>query len=609
MSDKKITAGLAALKVMEGWGIDTMYGIPSGTLSGLMNAMSNPENNIKFIQVKHEEVGSMAAAMQYKFSGKMAVAVGSGGPGATHLINGLYDAAMDATPVLAILGSKPSRELGMDSFQELNQNPMYNNIAVYNKRVAVPEQLPYMIDDAIRNAISKKGVAVLEVPADFGFAEIDAEMNYANPIYSSGDVYKEYDPVAPKAADVDAAVEILKNAKRPVIYAGFGTIGHGELVQELSRKLKAPVLVTAKSYEAFDYDFEGLMGSTGRVAWKSGNDVIFEADTVLFIGNNYPFSQVENFMAGVKHFIQIDSNPARLGRRHKADVAMLADAGLAVEALLEKVEPVAESAWWNAALKDAQNWRDYMHKIETKTEGPLEAYQVYNAINKYADQDAIFSIDVGDTTQMSIRHLHMTPKNMWRTSPLFATMGIAIPGGIGAKNVFPDRQVFNIAGDGAFAMTDSDIVTAVRYNMPVINVVMTNTQYGFIKDKYEDTNTYRNDEIVDFGDVDYAKIAEAQGAVGLTVNSIADIDKVMQEAIDYYKQGRVVVVDAKITKERPIPVEGLKLDPALASEEEIKAFKERYDAQELVPFRKFLEEEGLKSQVVKVNDEDTKYNF
>lgn len=104
MSDKKITAGLAALKVMEGWGIDTMYGIPSGTLSGLMNAMSNPENNIKFIQVKHEEVGSMAAAMQYKFSGKMAVAVGSGGPGATHLINGLYDAAMDATPVLAILG-------------------------------------------------------------------------------------------------------------------------------------------------------------------------------------------------------------------------------------------------------------------------------------------------------------------------------------------------------------------------------------------------------------------------------------------------------------------------------------------------------------------------
>ena len=240
-------------------------------------------------------------------------------------------------------------------------------------------------------------------------------MNYANTIYSSGDFYKGYDPVALKVADIDAAVEILKNAKRPVIYAGFGTIGHGELVQELSRKLKTPVLVTAKSYEAFDYDFEGLMGSAGHVAWKSGNDVIFEADTVLFIGNNYPFSQVENFMAGVKHFIQIDSNPARLGRRHKADVAMLAAAGLAVEALLEKVEPVAESAWWNAALKDAQNWRDDMHKIETKTEGPLEAHQVYNAINKYADEDAIFSIDVGDTTQMSIRHLHMTPKNMWRT--------------------------------------------------------------------------------------------------------------------------------------------------------------------------------------------------
>ena len=127
MTKTEMTAGLAALKVMEGWGIDTMYGIASGTLSGLMNAMGHPDNKVKFIQVKHEEVGAMAAVMQWKFGGKMAVTVGSGGPGATHLINGLYDAAMDNVPVLAIMGSKPVRELNMDSFQELNQNPMYES--------------------------------------------------------------------------------------------------------------------------------------------------------------------------------------------------------------------------------------------------------------------------------------------------------------------------------------------------------------------------------------------------------------------------------------------------------------------------------------------------
>ena len=186
---------------------------------------------------------------------------------------------------------------------------------------------------------------------------------------------------------------------------------------------------------------------------------------------------------------------------------------------------------------------------------------------------------------------------MWRTSPLFATMGIAIPGGIGAKNTYPDRQVWNIIGDGAFSMTYPDVVTNVRYNMPVINVVFANTEYAFIKNKYEDTN--KNIFGVDFTDVDYAMIAEAQGAVGLTVSRIEDIDSVMKEAVEQYKQGRTVVIDCKITQDRPIPVETLKLDSKLYSAEEIKAYKERYEAEELVPLREYLEAEGLESKYIK----------
>lgn len=606
MSDKKISAGLAALKVMEGWGIDTMYGIPSGTLSGLMNAMGNPENKVKFIQVKHEEIGAMAAVMQYKFGGNIAVTVGSGGPGATHLINGLYDAYMDHIPVLAILGSKPVRELNMDSFQELNQNPMYDHIAVYNRRVATAEQLPHLVDDAIRTAISKRGVAVLEVPADFGFAELDAESIYSTPLYSSGTKYKRYKPVAPEAEEIDEAVEILKASERPVIYAGFGTQGHGDLVEELSRKIKAPVITTGKNFDNFNWDFEALTGSAFRVGWKPANEAVLEADTVLFIGTNFPFSEVEGTFRNVKKFIQIDANPDMLGKRHETDVAILADAGESLKALLAKVEPVADTPWWQANIKNVQNWHDYMNKLEQKTEGPLQAYQVYNAINKLADEDAIFSTDVGDVTQLSTRHLHMNPKQMWRTSPLFATMGIALPGGIGAKNIYPDRQVWNIIGDGAFSMTYPDVVTSVRYDMPMINVIFTNTEYGFIKNKYEDTNEYNFG--VDFTDVDYAKVGEAQGAIGLTVNRIEDIDRVMQEAVDYYKQGRVVVVDAKITKDRPIPVETLKLDTNLYSEDVVKAYKEKYEAEALVPFREFLEGEGLKSIYIK-EDNANKFSF
>lgn len=606
MSDKKISAGLAALKVMEGWGVDTMYGIPSGTLSGLMNAMGNPENNIKFLQVKHEEVGAMAAVMQWKFGGKLGVAIGSGGPGATHLINGLYDAAMDNVPVLAILGSKPVRELNMDSFQELNQNPMYESIAVYNRRVATAEQLPHLVDDAIRTAISKRGVAVLEVPADFGFTEIDADSVYSTPLYSSGLTYKSYKSAPVDDQDIDAAVDILNQAKRPVIYAGIGTMGHGSAVQELSRKMKAPIITTGKNYETFDWDFEAFTGSTFRVGWKPANEAILEADTVLFVGTNFPFSEVEGTFRNVNKFIQIDNNPAMLGKRHQNDVAILGDAGEAINAILAKVDSVDESAWWQANVKNVKNWRDYMNKLEQKTEGDLQAYQVYHAINKYAAEDAIFSTDVGNVTQMSVRHLHMTSKNMWRTSPLFATMGIGLPGGIGAKNTYPDRQVWNLIGDGAFSMTYPDVVTNVRYDLPVINVVFTNTEYGFIKNKYEDTNTYNFG--VDFTDVDYAKIAEAQGAVGLTVRRIEDVDRVVKEAVDYYNQGRVVVIDAKITKDRPIPVETLKLDTNLYSEEVVNAYKERYEAQELVPFRQFLEAENLTSNYIKENN-DNKYSF
>ncbi|MDV8951487.1 pyruvate oxidase [Leuconostoc falkenbergense] len=606
MSDNKISAGLAALKVMSGWGVHTMYGIPSGTLSGLMNAMGDPENKIKFLQVKHEEVGAMAAVMQWKFGGKLGVAVGSGGPGATHLINGLYDAAMDNIPVLAILGSKPVRELNMDSFQELNQNPMYDNIAVYNRRVATAEQLPHLVDDAIRTAIAKRGVAVLEVPADFGFTEIDADSLYSTPLYSSGLTYKEYKSAPVDESDITAAVDILNQAKRPVIYAGIGTMGHGSAVQALSRKMKAPIITTGKNFETFDWDFEGFTGSTFRVGWKPANEAILEADTVLFVGTNFPFSEVEGTFRNVNKFIQIDNNPAMLGKRHQNDVAILGDAGEAIESILAKVSPVNDSPWWQANVANVKNWRDYMNKLEQKTEGDLQAYQVYNAINKYAADDAIFSIDVGNVTQMSVRHLHMTDKNMWRTSPLFATMGIGLPGGIGAKNTYPDRQVWNLMGDGAFSMTYPDVVTNVRYKLPVINVVFTNTEYGFIKNKYEDTNTYNFG--VDFTDVDYAKIAEAQGAVGLTVSRIEDIDRVMKEALDYYNQGRVVVVDAKITKDRPIPVETLKLDTNLYSESVVETYKEKYEAQDLVPFREYLEAQGMTSRYIKDNN-DNKYSF
>ena len=591
MTQGKITASAAMLNVLKTWGVDTIYGIPSGTLSSLMDALAE-DKDIRFLQVRHEETGALAAVMQAKFGGSIGVAVGSGGPGATHLINGVYDAAMDNTPFLAILGSRPNNELNMDAFQELNQNPMYNGIAVYNKRVAYAEQLPKVIDEACRAAVSKKGPAVVEIPVNFGFQEIDE-----NSYYGSGSYERRFIAPALNEAEIDKAVEILNNAERPVIYAGFGGVGAGDVITELSRKIKAPIITTGKNFEAFEWNYEGLTGSAYRVGWKPANEVVFEADTVLFLGSNFPFAEVYEAFKNTEKFIQVDIDPYKLGKRHALDASILGDAGQAAKAILDKVNPVESTPWWRANVKNNQNWRDYMNKLEGKTEGELQLYQVYNAINKHADQDAIYSIDVGDTTQTSTRHLHMTPKNMWRKSPLFATMGIALPGGIAAKKDNPDRQVWNIMGDGAFNMCYPDVITNVRYDLPVINVVFSNCKYAFIKDKYEDTNKHLFG--CDFPNADYAKIAEAQGAVGFTVNRIEDIDAVVAEAVKLNKEGKTVVIDARITQHRPLPVEVLELDPKQHSEEAIKAFKEKYEAEELVPFRLFLEEEGLQSRAIK----------
>ena len=591
MTQGKITASAAMLNVLKTWGVDTIYGIPSGTLSSLMDALAE-DKDIRFLQVRHEETGALAAVMQAKFGGSIGVAVGSGGPGATHLINGVYDAAMDNTPFLAILGSRPVNELNMDAFQELNQNPMYNGIAVYNKRVAYAEQLPKVIDEACRAAVSKKGPAVVEIPVNFGFQEIDE-----NSYYGSGSYERSFIAPALNEVEIDKAVEILNNAERPVIYAGYGGVKAGEVITELSRKIKAPIITTGKNFEAFEWNYEGLTGSAYRVGWKPANEVVFEADTVLFLGSNFPFAEVYEAFKNTEKFIQVDIDPYKLGKRHALDASILGDAGQAAKAILDKVNPVESTPWWRANVKNNQNWRDYMNKLEGKTEGELQLYQVYNAINKHADQDAIYSIDVGNSTQTSTRHLHMTPKNMWRTSPLFATMGIALPGGIAAKKDNPDRQVWNIMGDGAFNMCYPDVITNVQYNLPVINVVFTNDEYAFIKNKYEDTNKHLFG--VDFTNADYAKIAEAQGAVGFTVNRIEDIDAVVAEAVKLNKEGKTVVIDARITHHRPLPVEVLELDPKLHSEEAIKAFKEKYEAEELVPFRLFLEEEGLQSRAIK----------
>ncbi len=585
----KINAGVAAVKVLEEWGVKHIYGIPGGSINSLMDALLHEKDQINYIQVRHEEVGALAAAMHAKYTGHIGVAFGSAGPGGTHLLNGLYDAREDHVPVLAIVGQFATNGMNMDTFQEMNENPIYADVAIYNRTITTAEQIPHVIDEAIRQAYAKSGVAVVQLPVNLGTFDIPAK-----PFYSAANAHRKFPNPTLHFADVEAAAKLLDASEKTIIYAGIGTRGAGQDVVDLSRKIKAPVAVTGINFDAFDADFEGLLGSANRVAMKPANEAFPNADTVVFVGNNYPFAEVTNLFENVKYFIQIDINPANLGKRNYNDVTILGDAGEAIRELTRLVQEKPETGWWRANLANIKNWNAYVHKLETKTEGDLQLYQVYHQINTHAEEDAIFSIDVGDVTQTSVRHLHLNPKQMWRTSNLFATMGIGIPGALTAKLDFPDRQVWNLAGDGGFSMVMQDLATEVQYKLPIINVVFSNNQFGFIKDEQEETNSgYIG---VEFMGVDFAKIAEGMGAKGYTLTRIADAKSVFDAALADIAKGETVLIDAKISGDRPIPVEALILDEKIHDQAAIAAYRERYEAEDLVPLTDYLKAEGIEPE-------------
>jgi pyruvate oxidase len=581
-----VKAAVAAVKVLENWGVKDIYGLPGGSINSLMDALLEEKDRIRFVQVRHEEVGAMAASMHAKFTGHIGVAFGSAGPGGTHLMNGLYDAKEDHVPLLAIIGQFGTTGMNMDTFQEMNEDPIYADVSVYHRVVMTAQSLPHIIDEAIRQAYSKKGVAVVQLPVDLGWQDIavgswfDASQAYIQPEFA--------DPQQPV---LDKAAELLQNAERPVIFAGIGMRGANSELVEFSRKIKAPIMVSALAIDMVDDDYEAFLGSPTRVSRKPANDAIANADTVLMLGTNQPFIDVTNMFEHVKHVIQVDIDPAKLGKRQRTELSILADAKKVVLALTQQMNEREATPWWRANIKNVRNWKDYTTSLETDKQEPLNLYQVYHAINNVAKNDALFSTDVGDVTMTSVRHLHLGKGQLWRTSGLFATMGVGLPGAISAKLDFPNRQVWSLSGDGAFSMVMQDLATQAQEKLAIINVVFSNEQFGFIKDEQETTNKgYLG---VEFTGIDFAKVAEAMGVRGFTVRKVEELDTVFVEATQLAESGLPVLIDAKITGESPIPVERLQLDPKKYSQETIDSFKKRFHAEILQPFAVFMEEEGL----------------
>lgn len=576
---EKIQAGVAMLKVIESWGVDHIYGYPGGSINSTMDSLQKEQENIKYIQVRHEQVGALAAAADAKLTGKVGVAFGSAGPGAVNLLNGLYDAKEDHVPVLAIVGQVPHDRMNYDYFQEFNEAPMFDDVAVYNRVVMTPESLPYVIDKAIRMAYKENGVAVVIIPNDFGYVQIPDNH------YSTERTRNQEQPKPePDVEMVREAWDMIKAAKYPVFHLGQGARGATKEIEQLSEKLQIPIIITGLAKGVVPDDYEGNVGPSNRASSKVANELIKKTDLLISIGANFPFALAVYGDRPFK-YIQVDNDQAIFGRHHSLDLGIWSDAKLFIEKLSEISDDVAPSPFYKAAVAAQKDWRTYLKGLMDRTEGPLEYEQVYKQINRVAEEDAVFSMDVGDNTINSFRFLDMNPKQKILTSALFATMGCGIPGAMASKLSFPDRQVFNIAGDGAFSMVMQDMITEKRYNLPIINIVTSNRHLSFIKSEQDDVP--QAEFGVDLTDADYAKIAEGMGVKGIKVDTPDQLEGAFDEAMKEVDAGRPVLIDANITDKRGIPVE---LD--LSSEDSVYTpeFLKKWDAEQLKPFDEYLAE-------------------
>lgn len=553
------------LNVLEDWEVDHIYGIPGGSFNSIMDALYAKRETMQYIQVRHEEVGAMAAAADAKLTGKIGVCFGTAGPGATHLFNGLYDAKMDRVPVLALVGQVRSGVMNYNFFQELNENPMFVDVSVYNRTVMTPESLPFVVDEAIRQAYKHKGVSVVTIPVDFGFVDIPDK-----PV-SSAENYRTFLP-SPDKKDILDAVNLIKESKRPILFAGQGARDAAKEIVTLSEHFSMPIILSVLAKGIIPDNTKTFMGMAGRLSTKPANEALFAADLILFVGSDFPFAHFM-FPESTK-MIQVDIDSSKLGSRHKADVAILGDAKESLIQLIQTGEQREATPFFKACLKNRENWLKWLRSFEDRNDTPLRLEPVFKEINRIAEEDAIFMTDVGNVTIHAVRLLNMNPRQRFSTSGLFATMGYGLPGGIAAKLSYPNRQVFTLSGDGGFAMVMQDIITQVKYKLPIINIIFSNDSFGFIEGEQEDTKQTKYG--VDLLGADYAAAGEAMGAKGFKITHAGQL----KEAFDYAKNSEIpVVIDIKTDNKRPFPAEAMILDEAKYGKEAVEAFKKRYEVE------------------------------
>lgn len=509
--------------------IDTLYEIGVRQIFGVVGDALNPltdairrDKRIEWIGVRHEEGAALAAAGQAKLTGRLAVCCGTTGPGANHLVAGLYEARKDHAPVLAISGGVPAAKRGTDYLQENSPDMLFRDVAAYSQVITSPEQAPAVFHQAIAQAYAQRGVAHLNIPADIIGAKVSGSVPSIHTL-------RERSELAPPAADIAAAAELINAASSVAIFAGNGCRGSIDQVLALASKLQAPVMHTFRGKDLVAYDHPHWIGGVGLIGGAPGTDALHGAEVMLMLGSDYPYSE---FLPTKSKIIQVDERGFVLGRRAPVTLGVTGSVGPAVQALLEKVEGKTDGSFLQKANADRERWNSKLdNAAEIKRHHKkIKPQSVARALSDLADDDARFVIDTGVVTLWCGNWIRQRGKQRLLASFNNAAVGTSLGQANGIQALDRNRQVIVGVGDGGFTMLLGEFMTSVEHKLPVKVIVFNNREWGLVHLEMEEAGmpAFEGSE---FPNADFAAFARACGGQGFTARTPDQLQESLQQLL------------------------------------------------------------------------------
>jgi pyruvate dehydrogenase (quinone) len=541
------------LERLREWGVERIYGYPGDGINATLGALDRHDDEIEFIQARHEEMAAFMACGHAKWTDEVGVCLATSGPGAIHLLNGLYDAKLDHQPVLAIVGQQDQMSLGGSYQQEVDLVTLFKDVASeYTAFVTDPAQMRHAVDRGMRIAKAERSVTCIIIPND-----VQGEDAVEVPPHTHGSVHSSVGHATartvPRGADNRPAAQILNEGERVAMLVGQGAIGAAQEVTDVAEALGAGVAKALLGRAALPDDLPFVTGSIGLLGTKPSWDLMQGADTLLMVGSSFPYSEFLPEEGSVRG-VQIDVDPKMIGIRYPMDVHLVGDSAETLRALLPQLERKEDRSWREEIEAGVERWWQIVEERAMQDADPINPQRVFWELSQRLPDGCILSSDSGSAANWFARDLRLRTGMMASLSGTLATMGAGVPYAIAAKLTHPDRPAIALVGDGAMQMNgNAELVTAAkhwkRWSDPSLIVCVLNN--GDLNQVTWEQRVLQGDPMYpdtqEIPDFPYARYAELIGLKGIRVDDPDDVGSAWEEAL---------------AAERPVVLEAL-TDPSV----------------------------------------------